>query len=178
VVESNRALRAADIRIDALICTLSRPGDAPYVVQTMRFPRIVDGERLPLDRALLYHGPVREFVDICLWVSRDTADSRALADLFRDQATSPELQDATAALLSAAGLSTPWITAVGASAVLARMAYDLILGVTGRTIGLYRTSFLASEGFGVGRHPAEALHRAQDFSFSLLIDPIAAERGP
>jgi hypothetical protein len=176
VVESNRALLAADIRVDALVCTLSRPGDAPYVVQTMRFPRIKDGERLPLDRALLYHGPVREFVDLCLWVSRDTTDSRALADLFRDKATSPELKDATSALLSAAGLATPWITAVGASAVLARIAYDLILGVAGKTIGLYRTSFLAGEGFGVGRHPAESLYRAQDFSFSLLIDPIAAER--
>jgi hypothetical protein len=84
VVERNRALLAADIRIDALVCTLSRPGDAPYVVQTMRFPRIRDGERVPLDRALLYHGPVREFVDLCLWVSRDTTNSRALADLFAE----------------------------------------------------------------------------------------------
>lgn len=176
VVESNRALGAADIRVDALVCTLPTPGEAPYVVQTMRFPRIADGERLPLDRALLYHGPVREFVDLCLWVSRDTTDSRALGDLLRDKATSPELQDATSALLSAAGLATPWITAVGASAVLARIAYDLLLGVAGKTIGLYRTSFLAGEGFGVGRHPAEALYRAQDFSFSLLIDPIAAGR--
>ena len=75
-------------------------------------------------------------------------------------------------MLVTAGMNAPWITAVGASAVLARLAYDLILGVENKAIGLYRTSFLSSEGFGIGRHPATKLYRAQDFSFSLVIDAV------
>lgn len=173
VIERNRAVFSADIRIDALVCTRSANQADAYTTHTMRFHSIGDEERLPLDHARIFHGPIRDFVDICLWVSRDTTRDRSLAELFRQQATSPQFQDAATALLSTAGImAAPWITAVGASAVLARIAYDLILGVTDRTIGLYRTSFLASERFGVGRHPTEGLYRAQDFSFSLLVDQI------
>ncbi|HEX2691838.1 MAG TPA: caspase family protein [Kofleriaceae bacterium] len=173
VVERNHAMFSADIRIDALVCTRSANQAETYVTHTMRFHGIGDEERLPLEHARIFHGPVRDFVDICLWVSRDTTRDRSLADLFKQQATSPEFQDAATGLLSTADFAArPWITAVGASAVLARIAYDLILGVTNTTIGLYRTSFLASENFGVGRHPREGLYRAQDFSFSLLVDAV------
>jgi hypothetical protein len=174
VVERNHALFATDIRVDALICTHAS-GDAPgYRVETIPVQGVNDGERLPLDNALLYHGPVRDFVDICLWVSRDTSGSQALGDLLASRASSAEFKDATASLLTTAGVATPWIAAVGASAVLARLAYDVIVRASATTIGLYRTSFLASEGFGVGRHPAQGLYRAQDLSFALLIDVVPA----
>ena len=39
-----------------------------------------------------------------------------------------------------------------------------------QSIGLYRTSFLAGEDFGIGRHPAAGLQRAQDFSFALKVE--------
>jgi hypothetical protein len=117
--------------------------------------------------------PVCDFVDLTLFVSRDTQGSLALAKLFAERATSPEFKDAAGALLIAAGaIAAPWVAAVGASAVLSRMAYELVLGVAGTSIGLYRTSFLAREQFGVGRHPKESLYRAQDFSFSLLVEPV------
>lgn len=172
VVNKNRALFSADVRVDALICTRGE-GPSGHATWTQKYSSIKDGERLPLDNGLLYCGPVRDFVDITLFVSRDTESSLALGKLFAEKANSTEFKDAAAALLIAAGaVAAPWITAVGASAVLARMAYELVLGVAGTSIGLYRTSFLRRERFGVGRHPAESLYRAQDFSFSLLIEPV------
>jgi Caspase domain len=171
VVEKNRALWSSDIRVDALICTRSLSGG--QTTWTQKFTGIRDGERLALDNGLLFHGPVVDFVDLTLFVSRDTEGSVALAKLFAERATSPEFKDAAGALLIAAGaVAVPWVAAVGASAVLSRMAYELVLGVAGRSIGLYRTSFLAHEQFGVGRHPHEGLYRAQDFSFSLLVEPV------
>jgi hypothetical protein len=176
VVENNRALGKADIRVDALICTRGASEAQSHIAWTQKCQRVRDGERLALDNALLFHGPACDFVDICLWVSRDTDGSLELARLFAERATSAELRDAAGALLLGAGATAlvPWVTAVGASAVLARIAYELLLGVTGKSIGLYRTSFLAQERFGAGRHPATGLHRAQDFSFSLVIDEIDA----
>ena len=172
VVEYNRALFSADIRIDALVCTRSAHRTETFAAHTMRYEGVKDGDRLPLDHARIFHGPVRDFVDICLWVTRDTTKDRDLVELFEHHANSPQFHDAASALLVTAGMNAPWITAVGAGAVLARLAYDLILGVENKAIGLYRTSFLTSERFGCGRHPATNLYRAQDFSFSLVIDAV------
>jgi hypothetical protein len=173
VVNDTRAWFATDIRIDALICTRSRSRRPGHTTWTQKYSRITDGQRLPLEHGLVFHGPVRDFVDIALFVSRDTAGSPELAKLFAQRAASPDLADATRALLDTAGLAAlPWLAAVGASAALARAAYELVLGISGRAIGLYRTSFLGREGFGIGRHPSDGLYRAQDFSFSLVIDPV------
>jgi len=172
LVHYNRALFSADIRIDALVCTRAGNHAQTFAAHTMRYSGVKDGDRLPLDHARIFHGPVRDFVDICLWVTRDTTKDRDLVELFKQHANSPQFQDAASALLVTAGIHVPWIAAVGASAVLARLAYDLILGVENKAIGLYRTSFLTGERFGIGRHPATSLYRAQDFSFSLVIDAV------
>jgi hypothetical protein len=173
VVEKNRALFSADIRVDALVCTCSADPHAGHTSWTPKYSGIRDGERLSLENGLLFLGPVSDFVDITLWVSRDAEGSLELARLLAQRATSPEFKDAAAALLIGVGaVASPWVTAVGASTVLARIAYELVLGVAGKSIGLYRTSFLARERFGAGRHPPERLYRAQDFSFSQLIEPV------
>jgi Caspase domain len=173
VVEKNRALLSADVRVDALVCTRSAAGGRAYATWTQKYSGIKDGQRLPLEKGLLYLGPVRDFVDLTLFVSRDTTGSLELAKLFEQRMSSPDFKDAASALLVAAGAAAaPWAAAVGASAVLTRIAYELVLGVTNKTIGLYRTSFLRRELFGVGRHPAESLYRAQDFSFSVSIERV------
>lgn len=175
VVEKTHAWLPADVRVDALICTRGGDKDPGYRPSTVTFSRIRDGQTLPLDNALLFEGPVRDFVDICIWVTRDKAPTKALADLLLQRAKDPEVQDALGALLVGAGVvAAPWITAVGASAVLAHTAYEVISAYAGSAIGLYRTSFLASEQYGVGRYPAEGLYRAQDFSFSLVVDATEA----
>jgi len=174
IVHANRALGSADVRVDVLVTTRAAAGGAPYAVQTLRFPGIRDGDRLPLDRALLFHGDVRDFVDLCVWVSRDRGQDQTLVELLAEKARSPELQQAAGALLIAAGAAAgPWIGAVAASAVLTRIVYEVLAGTTGKSIGLYRTSFLAYEGFGAGRFPADGLCRAQDFSFALSVESIS-----
>jgi Caspase domain len=173
VIDDNHAWFATDVRIDALVLTR---GDAPapgYLPQTIPFGRVTNGQRLPIENSLLFLGEVRDFVDICLWVSRNTANSPSLPQLLANQAQRPEVKDAFTALLTTAGVvATPWVAAVAASAVLAGIAYEAILAAAGTTIGLFRTSFLAHEQFGIGRYPRTGNYRAQDFSFSLLIESV------
>jgi hypothetical protein len=61
------------------------------------------------------------------------------------------------------------VAAVSAGAVLVDTAYDLLTGVVGQSIGLYRTSLLAQEQFGVGRH----VRHPQDFSFTFAVETVA-----
>jgi hypothetical protein len=49
--------------------------------------------------------------------------------------------------------------AIGAGAVLINTAYHLLTRMVGPTIGLYRTTLLAGERFGVGRSREQCLVR-------------------
>lgn len=175
VVHRNRALGGADVRVDAVVLTGGDAGAPAYRAQTERFHNIRDGDRLPLDRMLIYHGPAVDYLDLAIWVSRDTSDSLALSDLLREQLGSQEVQEAglqLAGLMVAAPQAATAVAAVGAGAVIINVAYRLLLDAVGKSIGLYRTSLLAQEGFGVGRHPTQGLLRAQDFSFAFTIDAV------
>jgi hypothetical protein len=169
-IEKTHAWFGTDVRVDALICTRPGEGQPGYLPTTMRFPRMSEGERAPLDNALLYHGPARDFVDICLWVSRDTPGSAGLAELISARARDPDIDDALT-VLATAREDEPWITAMGASAVLARVACDAIGEASRASTPLYWTSFLATEDYGIGRHPRQGLYHASDLSFSLRIEP-------
>ena len=175
IVHRNRALGSADIRLDTVVRT-GGPGDEPvYRAQTMRFSNVGDEYRLPLDNVLIYHGPVVDFLDIAVWVSRDVTGSRALGDLLEQRLTSPAVHAAgvqLAALTSVApqaGLAAAAVSVLSAGAVLVNTAYELLTGVAGQSIGLYRTSMLAQERFGVGRHE----RHPQDFSFTFSVEAIA-----
>ncbi|MET7423461.1 caspase family protein [Dactylosporangium sp. NPDC005555] len=178
VVHKNRAVFGADIRVDAVVLTGGNPGGIPvHTAQTERFANIKDGDRLPLEQMLVYHGPAVDFLDIAVWVSRDSAGSLALSDLLRQQLTGQEVQAAgvqLASLAVAAPQAALAVGAVGAGAVLVNVAYQLLRGAVGDSIGLYRTSLLAHEEFGVGRYPADGtLRRAQDFSFSFTVQAVS-----
>jgi len=176
VADKNAALSSPDIRIDALVCTRSETAADVRRATTLRFKSIKDG-RPSLDSAVLWLGRVHDFVDVYLWVSPDKDRSLDLAELFQQPAVSHEVQDALTALrITPTTITAPWITAVGASAVLARAAYQRLRKAIAEVTGLYRTSFLASERFGVGRHPVEGLHPTRDFSFSLAIDAASTEQ--
>jgi hypothetical protein len=62
------------------------------------------------------------------------------------------------------------VAVAGAAAVLVNTAYELLTGVVGRSVGLYRTSMLAQEQFGHGRHQ----RHPQDFSFTFSIEGVDA----
>ena len=168
VVHSNRALFSTDVRVDALVITGASSVEGAYRAGTAPFERIKDGDRLPLDNLLVYHGPANGFVDLSVWVSRDDKRTLSLADLLKEQLNAAEFKDAAlvlAGLAVAAPTAGAIVAGLGAATTVANIAYKLLTAAIGKSIGLYRTSLLANERFGVGRHPASGTMRAQDFSF-------------
>jgi Caspase domain len=176
VVHRNKALfGGADLRLDCMVVTGAAAGK-PYRVETVRFPAIRDNERLPLDRLLVFHGPAAEFLDIAIWLSRDTAGSPGLSQLLDDELNAPAFGAAVMALAGIAGIGPQGAAAVvgiGAAATLVGIGSRLVAAATGKSIGLYRTSLLAAEAFGVGRHPRAGLLCSQDFSFAYEIVAVA-----
>ncbi|MDX5460297.1 caspase family protein [Micromonospora tulbaghiae] len=172
VVHRNRALGSADIRVDAVVLTGGSGGQPVYRAETMRFSNVRDGDRLPMDNVLIYHGPAEDFLDIAVWVSRDTTGSLALSSLLEERLTDPVVHGAVAEVAGLA-MSAPHaavaVALMGAGAVLVNTAYELLTGVVGPSVGLYRTSLLAQEQFGIGRH----VRHPQDFSFTFCVDEVA-----
>ncbi|MFE6158105.1 caspase family protein [Streptomyces sp. NPDC056486] len=173
VVPRDRALLSAAVRIDSLVVTGAPPGDEPYRSATYRTDAVRDGERLPSDDMPLYEGPVRGFLDLALWVSPDDGKAPDLARLFRTEALSGEVGDATAFLAGLGEFPLRAATAadvMGAVAALMRTGAGLLERATGRSIGVFRTSLLPHERFGAsdtaGRHPARELLKARDMWFS------------
>ena len=173
-VHRNRALLGADIRVDTVVLTGGQNPTEPRA-HTERFANIRDGDTLPLSRMLMYHGPSVDYLDIGVWVSRDEADSLALADLLKQDLTGAEFQGALAQV-AALAVTAPHAAlaagAIGAAAVVMNVAYRALRRAVGTSIGLYRTSLLAGEHFGIGRHPAMGLLTAQDFSFAYTVEAI------
>jgi hypothetical protein len=174
-VHRNRAMFGADVRVDALVLTAG-DGDQPvYRAETARFSNIRDGDRLPLENMLVYHGPAVDYLDFAWWVSRDRTDSLSLSDMLQQRLTA---QDFAAGLGQLAGLAVAApqamaaAAAVGAAAVVVNTAYALLSKAVGDSIGLYRTSFLADEDFGSGRQPRSGVLTAQGFSFSYHIQRV------
>jgi hypothetical protein len=178
IVHRNRAIfGGADIRLDCMVVTGTAKGGAPYRVETTRFSSIRDDERLPMDKLLVFHGAVQNFLDVGVWISRDEPASPTLAELLQKQLNSDSFRTAVGVLVGLAGLGPQGaaaIAGVGAAATLMNIGAVLVTGAVGKSIGLYRTSLLAAEGFGLGRHPANGLLRSQDFSFAyevVQVDP-------
>jgi len=175
VVHRNRALRGATIRLDTMVLTRGTDGRPVYQARTERFCNVRDGETLPLDKMLIYHGPAVDYLDIAVWVSRDASGSLALADLMQEKVTDPDVQMAmgqVGALLTSAPQAAMAVAAIGAGAVLINAAYHLLTGIVGHSIGLYRTTLLAGERFGVGRPGERRAVRAQDFSFTFAVEEV------
>lgn len=177
VVHHNRAFRGADIRIDTVVITGSGRRQPRFHTSTERFDNVRDGQRLPLDNLLIYHGPVVDYLDIAVWVSRDDGRALALSDMLRDELNGV-VQSTLAplgGLLGDAPQVASAVAAVGASAVVVNTAFRLLQLALGGTIGLYRTTFLAHEGFGVGLPSGRTTVRAQDFSFRYSVEEVLAE---
>jgi hypothetical protein len=178
VIHRNRArFGGADVRVDAIVLTGTEDSPHPaFRARTQRFSRIRDDEPLPLDRMLVFHGPVVDYLDIALWVSRDSDGAVDLGELLSDEVAAFETQEA---LAKAGGALTglPYAAAaaamVGIGAIVVNVAYRLLRGTVNDVIGLYRGSMLAGEAFGLGRHPGDGVRRVQDFSFAYSIDDVS-----
>jgi hypothetical protein len=176
VVHRNRAFRSADIRLDAMVLTRGAGKQPIYAAWTERCSNISDGQSMPLEKVLVYHGPAVDYLDLAVWVSRDVSGSLALADLMQEKLTDNDVQIAMGqlgGLLTAAPQAAAAVAAIGAGAVVINAAYHLLNGIVGNSIGLYRTTLLAGERFGVGRPLDQCTIRAQDFSFTYLIEDVA-----
>lgn len=76
----------ADIRLDILVITgFGNPEDPHsfYMPKTDSFPRIRDGDTLPLGPGglLMFHGPASHFLDVRIMVSKDRKGAQDLAQL-------------------------------------------------------------------------------------------------
>ena len=58
---------------------------------------------------------------------------------------------------------------LSAGVLVVDTAYELLSQAVHGTVGVYRTSFLSSEDFGIGRHPAHGSFTVQGFSFAYEI---------
>ena len=164
---------SADIRLDTLILHGTKEGESSgyYHPSTFRFSDIKDNDRLAIEHPgqRVFYGHPLHFLDVSIFVSRDTKDSDEFASLINSELNSDAWQGAASAVLAAtaaAPQAAVIVGAVGAAATLANVAYKLLKNITGNTIGLYRTSWLQyRDRFGIGRHPDKDSFRQQDFSF-------------
>ncbi|MGX7826049.1 caspase family protein [Actinokineospora sp. 24-640] len=141
----NRASRHTAVRVDTLV-VVDDAGVAE--ARTVWLTDVVDGTRLPLGDLPVFEGTVRDRLDIAVWVSPADQDRCPLADFLRD--TEP-------------ATTGRW------SSSLVDAAEDFLRGVSGETAGLYRTTLLAAERFGVDRPPVETGVRAEDFAFRCTV---------
>jgi len=179
-VRDNKALFRAAVRLDALVLTSADDGQVVAQPFTFRFPGILDGDLLPMDNLQLYLGDVNDFLDLAIWVNRDDTKGVDLATLFEGVANDPGTKGALT-VLGGLVLAAPQVAlavgAVAAVATVVRVGSQLVQAAVGKEIGLYRTSFLAFERFGVGRQPAEGLRQAQGIEFAYEVVDISGDGG-
>ncbi|HSK05848.1 MAG TPA: caspase family protein [Kofleriaceae bacterium] len=154
--------------LDALVCTRGR--DPARVLEARTLEIAAGGPAR--DGDLLWRGPVRDLVDIYLW-SAPARGGPGLADLLERVRARPQLAEA-AITLAVRDERAPWSLAGGASAALARAAGELLCEAAPETAGLLHTSFAASEGYGLGQHPASGLYRGDGVELGLSISAVAA----
>jgi hypothetical protein len=178
IIHNNRAWWGeGNIRLDSLIVhgNSSRSNNDFYHPNTFSFPRVRDGEALPIGDPglLLYFGRPLYFLDLFLLVSRDRTGIDNLAALLSKTLSS---KGAAVVLEPFLGLAGAAITAdaialgLQAAADLGNLAYQAVRTVTDATIGLYRTSFLQlADNFGIGTHPKSGYLKAKDLSFKFEV---------
>lgn len=181
VHETHKWFGSSDIRLDALVVHGAAEGDSVKDVvhaTTLRFSGIRDNDRLPIDRPGqgIFYGYPKDFLDLSIMISRDRADSEALAAVIDTELNSANAKAGAAAVLAATAIAPQAalvVGAVGGAAALANIAYKILAKATGNTIGLYRVTFFqGKDAFGIGRHPDTDSFRHQDFSFwyEVLLD--------
>jgi hypothetical protein len=180
IIHNNRAWWGeGNIRLDALIVhgNASQSKNDFYQPSTFSFPRVRDGEALPIGDPglLLYFGRPLYFLDLFLLVSRDRTGIDNLATLLSKSLSSKGTAYVLEPLLGLAGAAiTADAIALGlrTAADLGNLAYQVVRTVTDTTIGLYRTSFLQlADNFGIGTHPKSGYLQAKDLSFKFEVLP-------
>jgi hypothetical protein len=162
--------------------TAGADGAPVPVVGTDRFPRVTDGDALPIDAMLLFHGEVRDYLELRLWVGRDDRRGADLSDLLAARLGDAGVQGALTTVVGLAVAAPTAAVAVGAIAAVATLTTvvaELVGKATGKDIGVYRTSLLALDGFGTragpepGRARIPATGRRQAVDVELALEVLA-----
>jgi hypothetical protein len=163
----------ADLRLDALVVHgATHSSGSIYQAGTFRFPRVRDGESLPIDAGglLLFLGRPTYFLDIFVVVSRDRTNNDDLAVLLQGSSAATDLADATQAVVDM-GVAVPAVAAAAAglraAGAIGALAHAVLKAAAEDAIGLYRASWLQfRDAFGVGPHPEPPkVFRVHDLSF-------------
>ena len=164
----------ADLRLDVLVSQAGGDAGDLFQTKTFRFPRVADGDDLAnADNGLMvYYGRPKHFLALTVTLARDSGDSDTLAELIQKQARSTEVSGVLTTLAAAA--ASPHVAAVKAAMEAALtfgdVAYRLVREVSPKTLGLYRTNWLANkDNFGVGRHPTDGALSIKDFQLGYEI---------
>lgn len=99
---------------------------------------------------------MNDFVDLAIWVNRDDTKGVDLAKLFEGAANDSTTRGALTVLgglVLAAPQGARAVGTVAAVATVVGVGSELVQAAVGKEIGLYRTSCLAFEKYGVGRQP-------------------------
>lgn len=180
VVHNNRRwFSGAAVRLDVLVLH-GGATDAEYAPQTFTFPRIADGDHLPIGDGglLLFHGQPRWFLTMMVAVSRDRPGAAPLSKRLGELMTSePAAQLQAQTLALATGAPDPLMLGVAWQSALllgSTMLATLSRETQSTSIGLYRDSWLGEQDrWGAGRHPERGLLKAQDvsFAFDIVVGP-------
>lgn len=150
VVHHNRAFRHADVRFDMLVVTEDEAGNPEFHARTECFKDISDGKRLVLSDAPIFHGVAHRYLDIAVWVSSADAASADLTTLLRNH---------------------PTVAVPPAASAFVESVHQILQYSVNQPTGLYRTTLLGAERFGLSRPSEDSEIRAQDFSFRCAVLP-------
>lgn len=180
VIGQDKAVRGVELRVDALVLTRGPDSLPAYRAQTVRFSGVRPGDRLGFDNLLVYRGPAASFLDLAIWVSQDRPGCPALSEMLDRSLTADDVRRAAIRATGAgvAGQQAVAATmAVGSVSVIVNTANELLSQNADDLVGIYRTSLLAVERFGAGRHPAAGLRRARNVEFAYEITEISDAGG-
>ena len=171
VVQKNqRWFGEASVRLDVLVVHGGR-SSVEYAPSTFTFPRVADGDHLPIGDGglLLFHGRPKWFLTMFVAVSRDKPGLAPLPALIAELATSDAVVSLeTNVLAMATGAPDPQMLELALQSTLAvgQAALTCLHKETRSTIGVYRDSWLRGrDKWGVGRHPQSGMINAKDISF-------------
>jgi hypothetical protein len=169
LVLRNRALFSADVRLDAAFITGGDTGVGVLLeARSWTFSRIGDDDRLPADELPLFAGPVQDFLDVAIWVSRDSQDTPDLAELIGMSLQDRTLTSGAGTLMTALAGDDRFAVTAGPSAVgeAVEAIGRMLRRSVNRSIGLCRATLLVPDGLTAGRRPTEGLSETHDFAFA------------
>jgi hypothetical protein len=165
----DHSLFSADARIDTAFITRAGTDEELLLeARTWTFGRIDDRNRLSADALALFTGPVHDFLEMAIWVSRDSQDQPGLADLIRMSLDDRSPSSTPAGLMTSVANADQFaVTADNDTVGEAIEAVGRILRrFVSRSIGLHRTTLLTPDGLTSVRRPAEGLLEAHDIAFA------------